>query len=140
MKTQTQTPVGLLSYDEAYTMENNYKNIQYETVALAFAKENGGTFTDNREFWFSIEEILAYLNYVTDKGTKEGLQVSNMGIRFFLGAKVEANQQTPVTKLIFVPTASSNRTKTATPEDDTFYNAKPKDYGSSGRPPKTLKP
>lgn len=130
------SPTGLLTYEEANTMEENYKTNQYAALSEAFA-ENGVAFSDKREFKYSVEELQCYLDYVKKLGNDNGIPVSQMGIRVYLGAKYENDEDTrPKTQVFFVPTVNSSSRSIA--PNETFYPAQPKDYGSSGRPPVEL--
>ncbi len=133
-------PSGLLTYAEADQMEETFKSTQYAVISEYFAANNDGEFIDNREFWFPLEDLKCYFEYVENNASEAGYSISEMGIRLYLGAKQENDENTPVTKIIFVPTAGSSDSRLASPVDDTFYGAAPKDYGSSGRPPKDLEP
>lgn len=133
-------PEGLLTYELANQWEEAYKNNQY--VAINEALNTNGEYQDDREFLFSLEELKCYLEYVEDKGLEAGYQSSQMGIRVYLGAKNETNDPNfpPKTTVIFVPTVNPDGGfRTAMPSD-TFYEAEPKNYGSSGRPPVELEP
>lgn len=131
------TPEGLMSYEEANLLEETYKDNQYALLSEYWADANGNLFQDNREFWYSLEDLKCYLKYVEDKGSEMGYSSSEMGIRVYLGAKLEEDSTHPKTQIFFVATAGENSdgSKSTMSETDNFYAADAKDYGSSGKPP-----
>ena len=128
-------PDGLLTYKEADSLESNYKKYQYAAINQGLSTDNM-EFLDNREFLFELDDLQCYLDYVRKAGADAGIPSSDMGIRVYLGARFEEGQERPHTQVFFVPTA--NTASRSVSEGDTFYPVQPKDYGSSGKPPKEL--
>lgn len=111
MKEQQQyckDPLGLLTSEEANRMEDFYKKNQYAVINKYFAKENE-EYRDNRNFWYSLEELECYFSYIKEKGEALGYDPSAMGVRIYLGAIPDKKfRNSPKTKLFFVPTGSKN--------------------------------
>lgn len=133
-------PTGLLSYAEANELEEKFKLNQYKDINIAGNIADPTFGLDKREFWFSLEDLECYLNYVKQKGKESDLLPSNLGIRVYIGARDVVGQAYPKSQVFFVPTFgnSASRSSRINESHNTFYGALPKDYGSSGQPPKEL--
>ena len=61
-------------------------------------------FEDSREFWWSLEELQEYLNYVREESNKQ--QIINPGIRVYLGAYPEkkCKENKGMTTIFLAPT------------------------------------
>lgn len=79
-------PRKCLKPEEGRALQNIWKKSRGKEI------EDGQGYIDTREFWYSIEELQEYLDYVKQKSKEQG--VNNPGIRIYLGAypKTEENK------------------------------------------------
>src|SRR5690606_14508146 len=70
-------PKKCISVKEARKLEKNY----VETIEKTLKKELGCE--ECREFWWSLEEIEEYIDYVKSEAKEKGYK--NQGLRFYLG-------------------------------------------------------
>jgi|SRR5690606_7430304 len=70
-------PKKCISVKEARKLEKNY----VETIEKTLKKEFGCE--ECREFWWSLEEIEEYIDYVKNEAKDKGY--NNLGLRFYLG-------------------------------------------------------
>jgi hypothetical protein len=85
-------PDGHISKEIAEEREQNYVNNIY-------GKELN--YQDNREFWFSNEELQKMIDYAAHVG--DSLDLTTTGLRAYLGAQMDENGNWK-TELFFVPT------------------------------------
>lgn len=145
-------PDNALCLKDAQTLEENYIN-----------KE--GDITDNRVFSFTYDQIADYMSYLRYQGNKLGIDEKDLGLRIYLGAKLEneftddyiknSNNKgksekrdgelrlcTPITEeKTFYNTVFLTATQKSETSDDpgdyiNIYKIAPMNYGSSRRPPK----
>lgn len=137
-----QKPKGLITYEQANKLEEAYKKNQHQIINK-YLSNDGIAITDNREVWFSLDELENYINYVKKESTKNKLE--NLGLRVYFGAKKDENNVYKST-IFFFPTNKSNTksgsftslSKSSFSNEDSNINSYGIDglnYGSSGRPP-----
>jgi hypothetical protein len=96
-------------------------------------------YQDKREFWYSVEELQEYLNYVKEKSAEQG--VKNPGIRIYYGAYPKSSVKKSYATVFLAPT--KERSAPAEGEDETSVNAvnnydiDPLNESSGGMPPFT---
>ena len=73
-----QKPNKCISIEEAKELEKNWCDTRQGAIDKCM------TFEDSREFWWSLEELQEYLNYVREESNKQ--RIVNPGIRVYLGA------------------------------------------------------
>lgn len=134
-KKEFKNPTGLITNEQANTMEEAYKANQHKAIN-AFLSQNGVDVIDNREVWFSLEELENYLEYVKQESAKQDLE--NLGIRVYFGAKMNENKEMKST-IFFFPTHQSAN-KTAGPKNLNSNGLQGLNYGSSGNPPDEFQP
>jgi hypothetical protein len=139
-------PAGTISVAKAKTMQADYLSHQHQYINTMLDSIYPGTGKDNREIWFSIEEIEQYICYAKKESLKKGVTLS--GLRVYLAAKRIPNPTTtdpdeflPRTTVFFVPTHkvdNPNNRSISTDEENNGANnkdtkdIKPKDMGDVG--------
>ncbi|RMA57789.1 hypothetical protein [Ulvibacter antarcticus] len=71
-------PGQVISYEEADGLENNYISTRYDTIGQILG------YQDTREFWFSLDTLKKYIEYVEYEAGERNLD--NLGIRIYLAA------------------------------------------------------
>lgn len=133
-------PKKCISVKEARQLEKNY----VETIEKTLKKELGCE--ECREFWWSLEEIEEYIDYVKSEAKEKGY--NNLGLRFYLGHygknKSKDNEHTT---MFIAPTGvqakeglASIKGKTVgamkAAKDDNIYEIAAYNGGYAGVPPK----
>ncbi len=72
-------PVKCISVVEAKGLQENWRNTRGRDIS-----RGQGGLEDTFEFWYSIEELQEYLEYVKKKSIEQG--VNKPGVRVYLGA------------------------------------------------------
>ncbi len=124
-----QTPQGLITSDIANSYEEAYKSNQYEAIN-AFLSNDGVERTDNRDIWFSMEEMENYIHYVKQKSDSLGLE--KLGLRVYFGSKPDSHGITKST-VFFAPTHKVI-TRGHAPNINS-NGISPLNYGNAGMPP-----
>jgi hypothetical protein len=114
-------PDGSISMEEAVKKEADYLNHIY-------GKELD--YKDNREFYFTMEELEKMINYSSHVG--DSLELYASGLRAYLGAEMDKNGQWK-TELFFVPTTSSENNPSST--DPNIIDTGAYNKSQSGMPP-----
>ena len=99
--------------------------------------ERGQGYEDTREFWYSLEELQEYLDYVKEKSKEQG--VVKPGIRLYLGAYPKTTEKKSYTTMFLAPTKEA-KGDTETTQEDTDpnnYEIEPMNIITSGQPPIT---
>src|SRR5690606_32961524 len=133
-------PKKCISVKEARKLEKNY----VETIEKTLKKELGCE--ECREFWWSLEEIEEYIDYVKSEAKDKGYK--NLGLRFYLGhyGKVKSKHEEQTTMFI-APTGvhakeslASLKGKTVgamkAETDDNIYDIEAYNGSYGGVPPK----
>jgi len=136
---------GLINVKEGIDKQKVYVDHQYAYINSALQKNFPVTpfVPDNREAWFDLENLKAYIAYVERESTKQGLK--NLGLRVYSAATFEEDG-VPRSTYFFWPTNNSNavkdapQQKSAMPPGDDGDNSNSDgidglNYGQSGRPP-----
>lgn len=140
-----ETIMGRISVKEGIAKQKVYVDNQYEYINSALQKNYPTTpfVPDNREAWFDLENLKAYIVYVERESAKLGLK--NLGLRVYSAATFEADG-VPRSTYFFWPTnnngipKSTSHQKSAMPLGDDVGNSNSDgidglNYGGSGRPP-----
>ena len=92
-------PAQVLSPEEANRLEEEYESTRWEIINAAL------DIRDTREFWFSLDSLKKYIEYVEYEAEKRGR--SNLGIRVYFAAYPDdSNYPQPGFSTVFmVPTA-----------------------------------
>jgi len=124
-------PKKCISVEGAKALQIKWQESRAKDIDLAQG------YQDTREFWYSVEELQEYLNYVKEKSTEQG--VKNPGIRIYFGAYPKSSIKKSYSTVFLAPT----KERSAPAEDETSVNAvnnydiEPLNESSGGMPPFT---
>lgn len=92
-------------------------------------------YEDTREFWYSLDELQEYLDYVREKSREQG--VKKPGIRFYLGAYPTTKEKRGYSTMFLAPTKEAPGEMESADEDSdpNNYEIEPYNTMGSGWPP-----
>jgi hypothetical protein len=102
---QVTPPKQGISYEEANTLEEDYIQTRYNVINAALG------YQDTREFWFSLDSLKRYIEYVEYEARNK--DVKNLGIRIYFAAYPQ-NSTYPdagYSTVFLVPTAQKDRSQ-----------------------------
>lgn len=112
------TPKGIITYQEAQELNNNWTNLRARANSTAAGKP------DNRSSWYSLDDMQNFLNLIMEENPNVN------GVRFYLGVETTKEDPKGLTTIFMVPTQDDGDGKnTDIPE------AKGMDRGETGDPP-----
>lgn len=119
-------PPKCISVDQARELQNRWVNSRGKQI------ERGQGYKDTREFWFSLEELQEYLDYVREESQKQG--AVNPGIRVYFGAYPPGkfNRTKSYSTVFLAPTKDVTNSPTTTENN---YDIDPLNESSGGVPP-----
>lgn len=122
-------PPKCVSVKDARKLQENWKKSRGKEI------ERGQGYVDTREFWYSIEELQEYLDYVKEKSQEQG--VKNPGIRIYFGAYPKSQQQKSYSTVFLAPTKESISMVEASEENEqeNNYEIEPLNTAQGGWPP-----
>jgi hypothetical protein len=126
-------PKKCISVEGAKALQTKWQVSRGKDIDLAQG------YQDKREFWYSVEELQEYLDYVKEKSAEQG--VKNPGIRIYFGAYPKAAVKKSYATVFLAPT--KGRSAPAEGEDENSVNAvnnydiEPLNESSGGMPPFT---
>lgn len=96
-------PKGLITQKEAKVLDEAY-NLRHNIISDSLFKntETG----DNRSSWWPIENIQNYITYAENQAGELGYTLD--GLRLYLGAHPDADGETGLTTIFFIPTGTKN--------------------------------
>lgn len=113
-------PAKCISVDQARQLQDNWTN----TRAIDIERAQGSV--DTREFFYTVDELQEYLDYVKDLSKKQG--IDNPGMRIYFAAyDSDTNDKATV---FLAPTEG------ATANTENNYNIDPFNRSIGGWPPK----
>ena len=100
-------PKGIISSKQASVLDKAY-NLKHRIINDSLFKKStdGG---DNRSSWWAIEDIQNYINHAENQAGELGYTMD--GLRVYLGSYPDANGETGLTTMFFVPTGIENTSK-----------------------------
>jgi hypothetical protein len=125
-------PNKCITVDDAKELQNKWK----ESRALEIEQAQG--YQDTREFWYSLDELQEYLDYVKEQSTAQG--INKPGIRIYFGAYAKTPVKKSYATIFLAPTKEKSAPLEG--EEDTSNNAvnnydiDPMNITSGGDPPK----
>ncbi len=133
-----EAPQQAISIEEADNLEEEFKRTRSRILDSALG------FQDTRDFWFSLDTLKKYIEYVEYEGKKMGKD--NLGIRVYFAAYPEdSNYPDPGYATVFlVPTAQAapNPLKQGffpmPIENEVLDSLKAMNFSQGGRPPNDL--
>lgn len=121
-------PAKCISIEEAKRQQAEWKNTRGKEI------ERGGKYKDTRDFWYSLDELQEYLDYVREKSKEQG--VTKPGIRFYLGAYPGATNKGYSTIFLAPTKEDDSLEKTIEEEKDpNNYDIEPYNTIGTGWPP-----
>lgn len=101
------TPKGIITSAQAKILDNAY-NLKHRIINDSLFKKStdGG---DNRSSWWAIEDIQNYINHAEHQAGELGYNMD--GLRLYLGSYPDANGETGLTTMFFVPTGIVNKSQ-----------------------------
>ncbi len=122
-------PRKCISVEEARKEQDEWVRTRGKDIREAEGYE------DTREFWYSVDELQEYLDYVKEKCKEQGLE--KPGIRFYLGAYPKTNEKKSYTTMFLSPTkeAKDDTENAKEDADPNNYEIEPMNIVSSGWPP-----
>lgn len=125
-------PNKCITVDDAKELQNKWK----ETRALDIEQAQG--YQDTREFWYSLEELQEYLDYVKEQSTAQG--VHKPGIRIYLGAYPKYTVKKSYATIFLAPTKEKSALlegeEDASNNTENNYEIEPLNMNQGGYPPK----
>ncbi|CAN5217687.1 hypothetical protein BH23BAC2_BH23BAC2_20150 [soil metagenome] len=121
-------PSKCITVKEAQLQQEQWINTRGEEI------ERSKKYKDVRDFWYSLEELQEYLDYVREKSKEQG--VEKPGIRFYLGAYPESQNKGYAT--IFLAPTKEKDSSTDSQEvekDPNNYDIEPLNTIGTGWPP-----
>lgn len=130
-------PQQSISYDYANTLEEEFKRTRSLVIDSSLGYE------DTREFWFSLDTLKNYFNYVEQQAKEQ--KITDLGIRIYFAAYPNDNQSADpgFSTVVLVPTTrNENLIKRGffpiDPEDANIETIEALNFGHGGKPPKDL--
>ena len=126
-------PKKCISVEKAKELQTKWQESRGKDIDLAQG------YQDTREFWYSVEELQEYLNYVKEKSVEQG--VKDPGIRIYFGAYQKSSIKKSYATVFLAPTKGKSAPLEG--EDETSvnavnnYNIDPLNESSGGMPPVT---
>ncbi|WP_424493774.1 hypothetical protein [Salinimicrobium sp. GXAS 041] len=122
-------PVKCISVEEARKEQDEWVRTRGKEI------ERGQGYEDTREFWYSLDELQEYLDYVKEKSKEQG--VKRPGIRIYLGAYPKTNGKKSYSTLFLAPTKEAIKSSDDEDDDsdDNNYEIDPLNQNNGGQPP-----
>lgn len=120
-------PEKCISVEEARGLQKAWVNSRGKEI------ERGQGYKDTREFYFSLEELQEFLNYVKEESKNQG--VVNPGVRIYFAAYPSGkfNRDKSYSTVFLAPTHEVTNSPTSIENN---YNIDPYNSTSGGMPPK----
>lgn len=123
-------PKKCISVEEARKLQDKWTNTRGKEI------RRGQGYEDTREFWYTLDELQDYLDYVREKSKEQG--VAKPGIRVYLGAYPQTDEKRSFSTIFLAPTkekAGNSGEEIAGDGDENNYEIEPLNDSSSGHPP-----
>ena len=123
-------PAKCISVEEARKEQDEWVRTRGKDIREAEGYE------DTREFWYSLDELQEYLDYVREKSKEQG--VEKPGIRFYLGAYPKTKEKKSYTTMFLSPTKEPSGDSATAGEDSdpNNYEIEPMNLTHGGEPPR----
>ncbi len=125
-------PNKCITVTEAKALQNKWK----ETRAIEIEQAQG--YQDTREFWYSLEELQEYLDYVKEQSTAQG--INKPGIRIYFGAYPKTSVKKSYATMFLAPTKEKSAIMEGEEETsnntENNYDIEPLNTVIGGNPPK----
>ena len=120
-------PLKCIPIEEARKLQEIWKSSRGKEI------ERAQKYVDTREFWYSLEELQEYLNYVKEKSAEEG--ISNPGIRIYFGAYPGAGSKKSYSTVFLAPTKPVKTSENPENTQENNYSIEPLNHSQGGVPP-----
>ncbi len=122
-------PSKCISIEEAKDLQRTWQDSRGKEI------ERGQGYQDTCEFWYSLDEVQEYLDYVRKRSEEQGVQ--NPGIRIYLGAYKDSGNKKGYSTVFLAPTLEkASHEEGAEAEQVNNYDIDPLNDSQSGWPPK----
>lgn len=119
-------PEKSISVAEARELQENWKSTRGKAIEAELGHR------DTREFWYSLDELQEYLEYVRDQSRKQG--VTHLGLRIYFGAYPKKDVRQGNSTLFLAPTKRTIK-EDGEEEDENNYEIDPLNDSQGGWPP-----
>ena len=123
-------PEKCISVEEARKQQDQWVNTRGKEI------QRGQGYEDTREFWYSLDELQEYLDYVREKSKEQG--VEKPGIRLYLGAYPKTKAKKGFSTIFLAPTKEksiNSEEETTEDGDENNYEREPMNDSQGGWPP-----
>lgn len=122
-------PAKCISVEKARELQDNWKKSRGKEI------ENAQGYEDTREFWYSLEELQEYLDYVREESAKQ--EIKKPGIRIYFASYPKSNQKKSYSTVFLAPTkeSSSGEEVEAVANQENNYEIDPFNLSTGGEPP-----
>lgn len=122
-------PKKCISVEDARGLQDTWKNSRGKEIL------RGQGYEDTREFWYSVDELQQYLDYVREKSREQG--VIGPGIRFYLGAYPARKDKKSYATMFLAPTkkAAGDTESAENDSEPNNYEIEPMNVTHGGHPP-----
>lgn len=121
-------PTKCITVDEAKSLQDNWRKTRGEDIS------RGRGFKDTCEFWYSIDELQEYLDYVREKSREQG--IDKPGVRIYLGAYKGSGAKKGYSTVFLAPTLEETTMNDAEDVKQTNnYEIEPLNDSAGGVPP-----
>ncbi|PKA82288.1 hypothetical protein ATE92_0416 [Ulvibacter sp. MAR_2010_11] len=135
---QVPPPQQVISYQDANVLEENFK-----TTRAAIINDSLG-YEDTREFWFSLDSLKKYIEYVEYEARQQGIE--QLGLRvYFASYPQNSNYPDPgFATVLFVPTKQVEPSPIRqgffpmVPINENIQTIDAFNFGHGGKPPTDL--
>ena len=123
-------PSKCISVEEARGLQKDWKASRGEEIKKAQGYE------DTCDFWYSVEELEEYLNYVKEKSKEQG--INKPGIRIYFASYPKKENGKSYSTVFLAPTKEKNSAELAADNElfENNYNIEPLNTVTGGKPPK----
>ncbi|MBX2827439.1 MAG: hypothetical protein KTR22_04720 [Flavobacteriaceae bacterium] len=131
-------PAQTLSFDQAQELQNEFVETRSAILDTALG------FQDTRDFWFSLDTIKKYIEYVEFEAKKRGYEDLGLRIHYAAYQEPQGNDRYPYSTVLIVPTrrGGGDVIKSGffpiSQDDVPADSIAPLNYGTGGIPPNDL--
>lgn len=125
-------PKKCISVERAKQLEKHWVETRGKDI------EDAEGYLDTREFWYSLDELQEYLDYVREKSKEQG--VEKPGIRVYMGAYPQTNDKKSYSTIFLAPTkekSGNSEEETTEDVDENNYEIEPLNDSQGGWPPRS---
>ena len=120
-------PLKCIPVEKARELQELWKTSRGKEI------ERAQKYEDTREFWYILEELQEYLNYVKEKSEEEG--IANPGIRIYFGAYPGGSSKKSYSTVFLAPTKPLKSIEDPDDTQENNYSIDPLNHGQGGVPP-----